>query len=185
MVQFAVDVVGVHAYSPPRVRRAAAAGVAAALATTVLGIFHSVEAAADVLILVTAPCRFLAPLIDPGLGRAAARDLDLHLPVSAVNDSMDSAWKSPASDSSPAVPCWRPTTLEVTVRRYRCTGCDHVWRQDTSKVAEPRARLSRSALRWAFEAIVVQHLTVARIAEALAVAWDTANDAVLAEGKRS
>ena len=23
---------------------------------------------------------------------------------------------------------WRPTTLEVTVRRYRCTGCGHVWR---------------------------------------------------------
>lgn len=33
-------------------------------------------------------------------------------------------------------------------------------------------------------ALVVQHLTVARIAEALAVAWDTADDAVLAEGKR-
>jgi hypothetical protein len=39
-------------------------------------------------------------------------------------------------------------------------------------------------LRWALEAIVVQHLTVARVAEGLAVAWDTANDAVLAEGKR-
>src|SRR3954468_22569567 len=79
---------------------------------------------------------------------------------------------------------WRPTTLEVTLRRYRCTGCGHVWRQDTSKVAQPRAKLSRSALRWALEAIVVQHLTVARVAEPLAVAWDTANDAVLAEGKR-
>ena len=22
---------------------------------------------------------------------------------------------------------WRPTTLEVTVRRYRCTGCGVVW----------------------------------------------------------
>jgi transposase len=31
---------------------------------------------------------------------------------------------------------------------------------------------------------VVQHLTVARIAEALAVSWNTANDAVLDEGKR-
>ena len=29
-----------------------------------------------------------------------------------------------------------------------------------------------------------QHLTVARVAEGLAVAWDTANDAVLAEGQR-
>jgi transposase len=79
---------------------------------------------------------------------------------------------------------WRPTTLLVTVRRFRCTGCRHVWRQDMSKAAEPRARLSRRALRWALEAIVCQHLTVARVAEALAVSWDTANDAVLAEGRR-
>jgi transposase len=79
---------------------------------------------------------------------------------------------------------WRPTTLLVTVRRFRCTGCRHVWRQDTSRAAQPRARLSRRALRWALEAIVCQHLSVARIAEALAVSWDTANDAVLAEGKR-
>jgi len=79
---------------------------------------------------------------------------------------------------------WRPTMLEVTVRRYRCTGCGHVWRQDTTKAAEPRAKLSRRGLRWALEGIVVQHLTVARVAEGLGVAWNTANDAVLAEGKR-
>jgi transposase len=79
---------------------------------------------------------------------------------------------------------WRPTTLLVTVRRYRCAGCGCVWRQDTSAAAEPRAKLSRRGLRWALEAIVVQHLTVARIADALAVAWSTANDAVLTEGKR-
>ena len=30
---------------------------------------------------------------------------------------------------------WRPTVLEVTIRRYRCTGCGHVWRQDTTKAA--------------------------------------------------
>lgn len=40
-----------------------------------------------------------------------------------------------------------------------------MWRQDTTKAAEPRARLSRRALRWALEGLVVQHLTVARIAE--------------------
>jgi transposase len=79
---------------------------------------------------------------------------------------------------------WRPTTLVVKVRRYRCTGCGHVWRQDTTQAAQPRAKLSRCGLRWALEAIVVQHLTVARVAEGLGVAWDTANDAVLAEGKR-
>jgi len=70
------------------------------------------------------------------------------------------------------------------VRRYRCTGCAHVWRQDMSKAAEPRAKLSRRALAWALEALVVAHLTVARVAEALAVSWNTANCAVLAEGRR-
>ncbi|WP_265977848.1 transposase [Mycobacterium canetti] len=38
---------------------------------------------------------------------------------------------------------WRPTTLVLTVRRYRCAGCAHVWRQDSSAAAEPRAKLSR------------------------------------------
>jgi len=57
-------------------------------------------------------------------------------------------------------------------------------RQDTSQAAEPRAKLSRRALRWALEGIVCQHLTVARVAEDLGVSWNTANDAVLAEGRR-
>jgi transposase len=59
-----------------------------------------------------------------------------------------------------------------------------VWRQDISGAAEPRARLSRRGLRWALEGIVVGHLTVARVAEGLGVSWNTANDAVLTEGKR-
>ena len=79
---------------------------------------------------------------------------------------------------------WRPTLLAVRLRRYRCTGCSRVWREDLTAAAEPRARLSRRALRWALEALVIGHLTIARIAAALDVAWDTANDAVLAEGKR-
>ena len=61
---------------------------------------------------------------------------------------------------------WRPTVLLVRVRRYRCVECGHVWHQDTGKAAQPRSRLSRRALRWALEGIVVVHLTVARIAEA-------------------
>ena len=79
---------------------------------------------------------------------------------------------------------WRPTTLLVTVRRYRCTGCGYVWRQDTTQAAQPRAKLSRRGLRWALEGIVCQHLTVARVAEGLGVSWNTANTAVLAEGQR-
>jgi len=74
--------------------------------------------------------------------------------------------------------------LELMVRRYRCSGCGRVWRQDTSLAAERRSKLSRAALTWALEALVVAHLSVARVAEALAVAWDTANDAVLTEGRR-
>ncbi len=68
---------------------------------------------------------------------------------------------------------WRPTTLAVTVRRYRCSACRRVWRQDTSAAAEPKAKLSRAAVRWALEALVLQHVTVARVAEALAVAAPT------------
>jgi uncharacterized Zn finger protein len=49
---------------------------------------------------------------------------------------------------------WRPTTLLITIRHCRCTGCGHVWRQDTSRAAEPRAKLSRRALRWGLEGIV-------------------------------
>ena len=79
---------------------------------------------------------------------------------------------------------WRPTTLVVTVCRYRCSGCGHVWRQDMSKAAEPRAKLSRRGLEWALAGVVCQHLTVARVADGLGVAWNTANDAVLAEGRR-
>ena len=52
------------------------------------------------------------------------------------------------------------------------------------RAAEPRARLSRRGLRWALDGLVVQHLTIARVAAGLGVAWNTANDAVLAEGKR-
>ncbi len=79
---------------------------------------------------------------------------------------------------------WRPTLLLVTVRRFRCDRCGRVWRQDLSSAAEPRARLSRGGLRWALTALVCQHLTIARIAEGLGVSWNTANDAVLAEGHR-
>ncbi len=79
---------------------------------------------------------------------------------------------------------WRPTILLVTVRRYRCTECGHVWRQDTTAAAEPRAKISRGGLAWALVGIVVQHLSMARVAEGLGVAWHTANDAVLAEGHR-
>ena len=60
-----------------------------------------------------------------------------------------------------------------------------MWRQDMSQAADPRAKLSRAAVRWALTGLVVHHLTVARVAQALGVSWNTANTAVLAEGERS
>ena len=50
--------------------------------------------------------------------------------------------------------------------------------------AQPRAKISRAGLRWALEALVVDHLTVSRVAAGLGVSWSAANDAVLAEGRR-
>ena len=82
-------------------------------------------------------------------------------------------------------PCgWHPTILHVSVRRYRCPECAHVWRQDMSQAADPRAKLSRAAVRWALTGVVVHHVTVARICQALGVSWNTANTAILAEGAR-
>ena len=59
-----------------------------------------------------------------------------------------------------------------------------MWRQDMSQAADPRAKLSRAAARWALTGVVVHHVTVARIAQALGVSWNTAKTAVLAEGAR-
>ena len=79
---------------------------------------------------------------------------------------------------------WRPTILQVRLRRCRCTGCGHVWRQDINAAAAPRCKLTKTALAWALEGLVVAHLSMSRTAQALGVAWDTANTAVLDEGRR-
>lgn len=78
----------------------------------------------------------------------------------------------------------RPTTLLVRVRRYRCAHCRRTWRQDTTRAAAPRAKISRGGIGWALTAIVVDHLTISRAAACLGVSWHTANTAILAEGKR-
>ena len=78
----------------------------------------------------------------------------------------------------------RPTTLLVRVRRYKCSGCGRSWREDLTAVAPERAKLSRRGMRWALEGLVIDHLTVSRVAAGLGVSWHTANDAVLAEGRR-
>ena len=79
---------------------------------------------------------------------------------------------------------WRPTILAVRVRRYRCTGCGHVWRQDISAAAAPRAKMSRHAVLWALKSVVINRLSIARVAANLGTAWHTVNDAVLAAGQQ-
>lgn len=79
---------------------------------------------------------------------------------------------------------WRPTILWIRVRRYRCPECQRVWRQDTSSAAAPRARLSRHAVLWALKSLVIDRMSIARIAAALASSWHTVNDAVLAAGRQ-
>ncbi|MCT1608101.1 transposase family protein, partial [Nesterenkonia massiliensis] len=59
---------------------------------------------------------------------------------------------------------WRPTTLWVRVRRYRCPDCARVWRQDTSTAAAPRTKLTRHAVLWALKSLVIDRLSIARIA---------------------
>jgi len=77
---------------------------------------------------------------------------------------------------------WRPTVLDVTVRRYRCLGCEHAWRQDTTAAAAPRAKLTRAAVLWALKSVVVDRMSIARVAEGLGASWHTVNDAVLDAG---
>jgi len=67
---------------------------------------------------------------------------------------------------------WRPTMLEVTVRRYRCTGCRACGACGARTPARPPSRGRSCPVAVCgerLEAMVSQHLTVARVAEGLAV----------------
>jgi transposase len=77
---------------------------------------------------------------------------------------------------------WRATILHVRIRRYRCSGCGQVWRQDTTAAAAPRAKLSMQAVLWALKSVVIDRMSIARIAAGLGVSWHTVNNAVLATG---
>ena len=51
---------------------------------------------------------------------------------------------------------WRPTQLVVRLRRFACTHCRRVWRQDTSGLAEPRTRLTHAAVEWGLRALALE-----------------------------
>ena len=80
---------------------------------------------------------------------------------------------------------WRPTELLVRVRRFACTSCRRVWRQDTSTLAEPRARLTRAAVDWGLRALGLESMSISRVATALGVTWHTANSAILARAEQT
>ena len=79
---------------------------------------------------------------------------------------------------------WRPTQLVVCLRRFACTHCRRVWRQDTSALAQPRARLTRAAVEWGLRALALECMSVCRVAAALGISWHTANNAILTRAEQ-
>ncbi|AQP50506.1 ISL3 family transposase [Tessaracoccus flavescens] len=77
---------------------------------------------------------------------------------------------------------WKPTILEIVVPRYRCLECRRIWRHDIRAAAPSKGKLSRDAIMMAVKSIVVDRMSIARVAANLAVAWNTACDAILAAG---
>ncbi|SDM92140.1 transposase family protein [Actinomyces ruminicola] len=54
---------------------------------------------------------------------------------------------------------WRPTHLLVRLRRWRCQGCERVWRQDCSRAAAKRAVLTLAAKEWGLRAVGVEFMS--------------------------
>ena len=85
---------------------------------------------------------------------------------------------------------WRPTQLLVRLRRFACTHCRRVWRQDTSGLAEPRTRLTRSAVEWGLRALALECMSalecmpVCQVAAAQGISWHTANNAILTRAEQ-
>jgi transposase len=77
---------------------------------------------------------------------------------------------------------WRPTVIDVAFRIYRCDACERGWSQDLTRIAAPRALLTRQAVLFGLRGVVIDRLSVARVADLLGVVWNTANDAILAAG---
>jgi transposase len=128
-----------------------------------------------------------------GLGAIGQRVEEDHSVIKAVTRQPDRWWRACGAEGAARdtqghrlahVPLgWRPTILLVRVRRYRCQASGKVWREDLSKVAAPRSKLTRQAVLWALKSVVVDRLTIARVAANLGVAWHTANRAVLDAGR--
>lgn len=64
----------------------------------------------------------------------------------------------------------RPTTLLLRIRRWKCSNCNSFWQENSSSAAPSRSRLSYGAIHWALSAIVVDHLSISRVADHLGAA---------------
>ena len=78
---------------------------------------------------------------------------------------------------------WKPTILQVLVPRYRCRPRGRVWRHDVCAAAPTRGKLSRDAVTLAVKHIVLDRLSIARIAAILGVAWNTGSSQMRVGGQ--
>ncbi|TRY17154.1 ISL3 family transposase [Tessaracoccus rhinocerotis] len=76
------------------------------------------------------------------------------------------------------------TKLQVSAPRYRCRNCGKVWRHRLRTVAEPRSKLTRSAVWWALQEVVLDHSSISAVAAVLQSAWGTVHDAVTELGQQ-
>ena len=60
----------------------------------------------------------------------------------------------------------------------------NVWRHRLRTVAEPRSKLTRSAVWWALQEVVLDHCSISAVAAVLQSAWGTVHDAVTELGQQ-
>ena len=51
-------------------------------------------------------------------------------------------------------------------------------------MAEPRVRLTRSAVEWGLRSLALECMSVSRVAAALGISWHTANNAILTRAEQ-
>lgn len=66
------------------------------------------------------------------------------------------------------------------MRSFACTICQRLWRQDSSALVQPRARLTHAAVLWG-RALGLESVSISRVAAALTVAWHTAGTVILTD----
>ncbi|MDD7541731.1 MAG: ISL3 family transposase [Mobiluncus porci] len=72
----------------------------------------------------------------------------------------------------------RPTILQVRIPRWACESCGRVWRQDSSRIAAPKRRLTVLAAWHALKLVVVDHMSIKSVAQTLGASWHATFQAV-------